>query len=213
MLEFCANIKPFMQPHPAKNPRGDCFACSLTAALQHLFLENPPAFDDVWNYFMQKYYMSDEKGLDCGWTGMEKAIQSAYADGYHTDHEFDLVMPKPRPLSSNIFYENYFADDYTRRLEGWLRSGWIAITDIYFAGGGARDTWNGQFHGNDHFILLDGTREVWERLNPDGSARQLKFYIHVICSVKGAYWIEANELMKSYGAAGWWLIRKADEDR
>jgi hypothetical protein len=211
MIEFCKNVQPFIQPHPTKATGGDCFACSLTAALQHLFPDNPPSFDTVWDYFLQPYYMSEKKGLQQTWPGMEKAIIEACRDGYRTDHKFDIVMPGIREWSSNIFYENYFADDYTRRLEGWLRSGWLAITDIHFAGGGPRDTWNGQFRDNNHFILLDGTREAWKRLSE--TSRKLEFYIHVVCSVKGAYWIETQELMKNYGAAGWWLIRKADEDR
>jgi hypothetical protein len=106
------------------------------------------------------------------------------------------------------------ASDYTRRLEGWLRSGWIAITEINFAGGGAFENGLGRFRDSDHFVLLDGTREVWEKCRPDDpecTARSLIFYIHVVCSVKGAYWIKTKDLMLSHGAAGWWLIRKADE--
>lgn len=216
MREFCHNIQPYMQPKPNKNPGGDCFACTLTATLHHLFPENKPDFDTVWNYFIQKYYMSEEKGLSNTWPGMKKAISGAYADGYYTDNEFDIVMPTFNSnIHSHVFYESNMSSEYTRRLEGWLRSGWVALAEIHYNGGGPRSSWNSQFNDGDHFIILDGIREVWEKIdNPNvpGNARTLSFYIHVVCSAKGAYWISTRELMKNYGAGGWLLVRRSDRD-
>ena len=215
MREFCHNIEPYMQPKPSKNPGGDCFACSLTAILQHLYPENKPSFDTVWNYFMQSnYYMSEKKCLSNTWSGMQKAINESHEDGYNLENTTDLVIPKIKDYSSNIFYESYVDLDYTRRLEGWLRSGWIALTEIHYSGGGPRATWDSRFNDNDHFIILDGTREVWEKIDDISvNARRLNFYIHVVCSAKGSYWISTKELMKNYGAAGWILVRKSDNDR
>lgn len=203
MIEVCLNVKPFMQPHPCKNEGGDCFACALTAILQHLFPERPPKFETVWNYFMQCYYMSKDKGLDNSWYGLNKAISNASSDGYKVDHMFDLVedVDKNEAMYSHAFYlrrpSNYY---YSRRLEGWLRCGWLALADIRFEGDGAFDS-KGQFNDCDHIVVLDGVREVWE----DGG---LENYIHVVCSVKGAYWINTRELLKKHGVGAWWLVRR-----
>jgi hypothetical protein len=206
-IEFCHDVRPFLQPHPSKNPGGDCFACALTSILQYLFPDNPPVFETVWNYFMCDYHKSNEKGLNNTWLGMEKAINEASHDKYSIDHEYDLVLPRYDWASfSYAFYPRLPAEkDYTRRLEGWLRSGWIAITEVNMYGAGIYND-KGQFNDTDHYIVLDGTRESRESTDDDSST--LNFYIHVVCSVNGAYWIRSRELMKKYGAAGWWLIRK-----
>jgi hypothetical protein len=216
MIEFCHNVKPFPQPHPQKNPGGDCFACSLTAVLQHLFPDNPPKFETVWDYFMTKYLNSEEKGLSNTWTGMKKAFSTArYEDGYPLEYTYDLVLPRyDWEHFSYAFYPRIPSDgDYSRRLEGWLRSGWIALTEINMYGPGPFA--DGRYNDTNHFIALDGTRELWEpwKSSSGEESMTLEYYIHVVCSVKGAYWIKTRELMKMYGAAGWWLVRKSQEHK
>lgn len=210
MVEFCYNIKPFLQPKPNKNLDGDCFACALTAALQHLFSENPPSFDTVWNYFLIKYKDSDKEGLSHSWPGIKNAIYKARND-YEIDVEYDFVQPDyENEKWSYAFYRRRPSDSqYTRRLEGWLRSGWVAITEIDMHGNGS--VVNGKLNDIDHTVILDGIREVWEPFD-DGTGRSLNHYIHVVCSVKGAYWIKTQDLLVKYGAAAWWLCRRRENE-
>jgi hypothetical protein len=205
-LEFCLNVESFLQPKPTKNPAGDCFACALTATLRHHFPDKHPDFETVWNYFMQPYYQSEKKGLSNSWSGMQKAVVEAYRDGFEVEHKTDIVMPK---FNLNMFSHPWWCFtphiEYTQRLEGWLRSGWIALTEINF--NGTDRIING--YGIDHFVLVDGVKCEYVQSENSGS---YNYSVHVVCSVKGAYWIDTMEFLKRHGAAGWLLLRK-DERR
>jgi hypothetical protein len=207
MPEYCHNIKPFLQPKPNKNQGGDCFACALTAALQFLFPDNPPDFETVWNYFLTKYKDSDKEGLHQSWPGMKKALQNARYDGYRIDITYDVIRMEFNEAWSHAWFHKTPVTEFTRRLEGWLRSGWVAVSEINMNGDGIYN--NGHFNTTDHFVILDGIKEIWEPWegDPDGGS-SLNNYIHVVCSVKGAYWIETRNLLVKHGAAAWWLCRR-----
>lgn len=207
MKEFCLNITPFMQPKPTRNKGGDCFACSVTAGLRHLFPERPVEFETAWNYFMAET-MGGSKQLNNTWTGMRRALYEADSDGYGMTILSDIVRPT---YDTERFSHNWwgFVPDYeyTRRLEGWLRGGWVAFAEINHEGAGPV-TPEGKLNHPNHFVLVDGAREVWEPSLAVSGARTLLHYVHVVCSAKGAYWIPAYDWLVKHGAAAWWLARR-----
>lgn len=203
MREFCHDIKPFFQPNPRKNPDGDCFACALTAALQFLFPDEPPDFEKVWNYFV-----CENGVLSNTWPGMRKAIYASFSDGYRMDVLADIVRPTFGDIETFSYPWWHFipGKEYTDRLEGYIRSGFVALTEIDMQGRGPmRD--DTHYNSINHFVLLDGVRSDWEPWG-DGKGARLTHYVHVVCSVKGSYWIELSEFLRKYGGSGWWLIRR-----
>jgi hypothetical protein len=206
MNQIYLNVEPYLQPKPTKNPGGDCFACALTAALSNLFPENKPTFEQVWDYFYNNYYNSENKGLHNSWTGMDKALFRAKVD-YDIEHEYHFVQPVyDGTMRSNTFYMSMnLPNDYIRALEGRLSSGWIMLAEISYKGEGAFNS-NGQFNDSDHFVVIDGIKEEWERVSE--TAKMLCLYVHIVCSVKGVYWIKVRDLLYKYGTGAWWCVRK-----
>jgi mannose-6-phosphate isomerase-like protein (cupin superfamily) len=147
---------------------------------------------------MQTYYMSDKKGLNNTWSGMNKAIVEAYRDGYRVEHIKDIVKPEFNLDNFGYAWWSFYPEtEYTTRLEAWLKSGWIAISEVSLNG----VEHIGSGYGTDHFVVVDGAKAVWE----DNS---LKHYVHVVCSAKGTYWINTRDFLVKHGAAAWILIRK-----
>lgn len=216
MSEFCHGIKPFLQPHPTKNEGGDCFACALTAILQHLYPKNPPSFEQCWNYFIGKYYYkSDKDCLDHGWPGMRKALCKACDDGYKLDFEADIVKPEyDIETFSYAWWSFKPVSKYAQRLEGWLRCGYIALTEIDFYGKGAI-TPEGYNNSINHIVVLDGIKTYWKNRYDDNgkwSSASQEHEVHVVCSVKGEYWINIREFLTKYGGAGWWLVKRRNNE-
>lgn len=202
MREVLLGVQPFMQPSPARNPGGDCFACAVTAGLRHLFPERPIAFDAAWDLFV------DPKSgrLSNTWHTMRSALYRAHSLGYETEITADIVDPRFDPERWSYAWWSHFPElRYAHRLEGWLRGGWFALTEISFAGGGPL-TSDGFHRPTDHFVLLDGIRHAREDLG-DGCSG-VRQYVHVVCSVKGAYWMRLLEFLMNYGGSGWWLCRR-----
>lgn len=198
MREVFLGVQPHLQPKPNRNASGDCFACALTAAMRHLFPDRPPPFEQVWSWF-EGEYSTGGKCLSNGWEGMRCAIQGgAPRAGYPLDTACDVCQPS--------FFAHLWPHDfhwqppeglYSQRLEAYLRAGYVALTCIAFDGPGPVTP---EFYTNmaDHFVLLDGVRE------PELNHRE----IHVVCSVKGGYWISEMRLLRQYGAGAWWLVRR-----
>lgn len=212
MREFCHGIAPCPQPSPARNPGGDCFACALTAVMAHLFPEDPPAFDRVWEWFKTNYLGETEKRALCNtWHGMGNAISEAHRDGYDVEHLVDGIVPLPDFARSPApFGMEINEQDYAYRLEGWLRSGWLALTEIEQHPTG-KGPWrsDGYRRSVNHFVVIDGVRYGWEYEGEAGSRfGSMRFYARVVCSASGAYWIRVSDLLASHGAAAWRLVRR-----
>lgn len=209
MIEVCLNVQPFMQPHPVRNLGGDCFACAATAAVRHLFPERPPEFNRVWDWFVPK----GESGPNNTWPGMRRALYAAFSDDYEMQIVADIIRPEFTPDQwSHAWFQFVPAGEYARRLEGYLRSGWVALAEINYAGSGPV-TPDGKLNTTDHFVLLDGVKTGYEDcFGSDGKRLGAveREYIHVVCSAKGPYWITAHDLLVKHGAAGWWLVRRRD---
>lgn len=206
-VEFALGIEPTMQPNPVRTLRGDCFACAMTSVLNHLFPDKPPGFDKTLSYFTDTYYNSDEQFTNSTWRGMDKAIINALRDGYKLEHRVDMVRPVYDRMDtwSYAFYPHCPTMEYAYRLEGWFRCGWVALAEINMAGKGAVNA-DGTHNSTDHFVAIDGVRYGFEPMSSGGS--QCNFYVHVICSVKGAYWIKIDDFIQRHGAAAFYVVRR-----
>jgi hypothetical protein len=199
-------VEPVPQPHPYRNPGGDCFACSLLAVLRHLAPEfDAPTFEDTDRWFTAKT-TSGTPTTDNTWYGMDKALWAARADGWPiewmveqaTVPQFDVRRwGHTWPIQED-------ARGYGRRLQAWLSAGWIGLTSVLYDGSGPY-TPDLLLRSSDHFLILDGARQrgddhFWN--NPE---------IHVVCSAKGDYWVDAQKWQRGYGGWSWLLIRRKDE--
>ena len=212
MREILLGIQQVPQPSPAKNNGGDCFACSLTAAFRHLFPETEIDFDKIWGAFTTTYYKSEKTCTDNTWSGLERATR-AVANQYdlriEVDH--DILIPRFRPDTwSHAWFSYAPQGEWTEAVERYLRSGYVILTEINFAGVGPVSRGEGgrlYFNGTNHIVVVDGARQIWEKFE-DGQGSSLNYYVHVVCSSKGAYWIRTLDFLKDHGAAGWFLLRR-----
>lgn len=207
-----------MQPSPERNLGGDCFACAFTAIMQHLFPEDPPTFDECFEYFASQYadWYDEDNNVHPGnkftnntWTGFyTSAILHAIRDEEHDyplEYFADLVVPLFDPEDRSYSFYNYLpTTSWARRLEAWLSAGWIAVAEIDSEGRGPIRL-DGITNDINHFIIVDGMKYEWKSI--DEKSKSLNYLIHVVCSSKGAYWVNCDDLLRKYGAAGLWLIR------
>src|SRR5690606_33803683 len=145
------------------NPGGDCFACVFTAAMRHLFPDRAPTFDDVYSWFVAKNSSGGEV-LDNTWTGFARAIFRAREAGYAIQEALEIVWGNELLWGGVERFDYTFGPPideglYARRLEGYVRGGWLAITMILFDGSGPVK--DGRLNAGDHFVLLDGIRSGW----------------------------------------------------
>jgi hypothetical protein len=192
-----------MQPRPVKNEGGDCFACALMAILCHLFPESPPSFDEVFNYFVEKYANSDKTHVGCVWFGFKNAVDRAKENGVNIEIKNDFIQPKFNPeIHTHCFWTYSPVHEWSERLEKILTEGWIAVSAIDYGGNGPVDC-AGRINQDNHFIVIDGCKCI----KPQNTG-MWRYEAHVVCSVKGDYWIDTNELLRKHGAAALWLIRR-----
>ena len=216
MIEVLAGAERVPQPQPAKNGGGDCFACATLAMMRHLFPEDPPSFDQVWNWWVHTN-PDDSRHLSNTWGQADAVAAHARVDGYPLEFTYDRVMPSELRTSvwSYAFPLEISTADYARRLEGYLRGGWLALTEIDADGRGPYSP-SGQRHSINHFVLLDGIRSGWSEprdLESGGTSRSLQHHVHVVDSSRaapegGAYWREIRRWLISHGGAGWALFRR-----
>lgn len=201
MIEYCAGVTPFPQPSPARNPGGDCFACALTAMLRHFWPDRPATFAQAYGCYAQ------ENGtIRNVWHGHATAFHAAGQHDYRLEVAQDIVAPVLNPRQWSHPWWLFLPErDYARRLEGWLRSGWLAVSEINFEGAGPV-TPDFRLNTTNHVVLLDGVRVAFEEDDVIGG-QVAREYVHVVCSAKGAYWIGARDLLLRHGAAGWQLAR------
>lgn len=211
MGEVLRNAVPVVQPSPAMNPGGDCFACALTAALRTLFPERDIQLRDVWNACMTgRAWGKDEPIINNNWKGMRANIYKAKSDlDLELETMVDFVQPHIDPEDWSCAWVGIgFGVDYTYRAEAWLAAGWLLLADIQFAGEGPLNS-EGQLRGTDHTVLIDGARNVWV---PTASGSYLAHEVHVVCSVRGAYWIKTMDLQRKHGAGAWRMVRRMERN-
>jgi hypothetical protein len=200
MIEVCLGIAPVMQPSPHINPGGDCFACATAAGINHLFPDRPLSVEEAENL-----YKTEEGTLSNHWAGYRSALYNAVTAGYQIEIVADMITPQFDPQQWSYPWWSVRPEaEYARRLEGWLRGGWVALTEIRLDGHGPFDE-HGRAYSIDHAVLVDGIRMGWEPISELSST--VREYVHVVCSRKGAYWIALRDFLHNHGAAAWWLFR------
>lgn len=209
MKEICLGVEPFHQPSPVVNPGGDCFACALFAILRHL-QPGAVSFEQCLEFFREKYHNSEEEFYNCTWPGFKSAVERAKEQlGIKVRIIYDFVEPRYRPaIHSHAFWTFLPLQEWGKRLESYLSEGWVAAAVIDFDGRGALLP-DGTFNEHNHFITIDGFRSSEQPHPTVAGAQIIVNEAHVACSVKGAYWIDVTDLLKKYGAAALWLVRKS----
>lgn len=261
MIEVCHNIPRVVQPTPARNPGGDCFACATTAGLRFLYPERTVELDDVWDMFVVEYYdgkaqdnlqklrtavgqflrggMSDvgdaslesvykevsaeapKTTVNNTWGGFPEVLERVSHEWGRLEITWDMVEPHfdrnhGRPSWSYAWRVQDLSLDYARRLEGWLRGGWVAWTEIKMHGGGPYKVdadgvvW---MNSIDHFILIDGVRHRYVEERDENGKFQYgswKDEIHVVDSshLNLTGWHDTMKFTRSHGASSWWLARR-----
>lgn len=207
MREILQGVVPYPQPSPRRNPGGDCFACTLTAAVRHIYPENPIDFNVAWEAFLVKSIGGSDV-LSNIWPTMAHAAPYAlWEHGYRLDVHKDIVMRETNlDRYSHAWYRAQPEQDFSKRLEAWLSAGWVAIAEMNYAGEGPY-TPDGKINHTDHFVILDGQRGFWKKSETNPGCASWENETHVVCSAKGAYWIDTGQLMLRHGVAGLILLR------
>lgn len=217
--EIFLNVKQFPQPYPVKNQGGDCFACAFTAAFKHLFPEKDILFDNVFDYFKTTYYNSDKECLDNCWCGYTRMLNNAINDGLNIEYKTDIIYPDFS--ETNRFPYSWFKFNVRskmfEKIFNLLSEKNLLIFTIDNGGRGPvyYDFNDNRYYNNstNHLVLVDGIKSCWEPIeNLDNDCKAFHYYIHVVCSAKGCYWVKLDDFIDKYGAAAWWQIRRNDNE-
>lgn len=133
--------------------------------------------------------------------------------GWETPFRLEVVQDPWLPLvdreGRNVSPIPYYlpGQRWHQRVEAYLAGGWVGYMPILhepkwpaFLHQREDGTWG--HTTDDHMVLLDGIRHyVAERYNEDGTFHSgtYKQDAHVVCSVKGGFWIEDSELLRMHG--------------
>jgi hypothetical protein len=220
MKSFCANVPVIPQRSPSRNPGGDCFAAALNAAMSFMFGESAPSYDECWEAFQSEQTSGNgEKWIHLGntWPGMRDALYKLSGSGWKLEIFADTVAPRAEDPERFSYCWGAKVDGYewARRLDAWLRAGYLALGEVMLNGCETGE-WcvgsNGrpQRNTNDHFVLYDGVRCGWRSHEVVPGASSLVYQVHVVCSSRGgrAYWIDVDEHLRNHGAGGWWLVAR-----
>lgn len=218
-IDFCLNIQPTPRPSPPFNTGGDCFICATRSIFVHLFPENPPSCSQVAEWW--EYRDPDTNKPNPGtrsyqntWYGQENMCNRAsYDSGYKVEHFMDFIYPAyDFKFFSHGWGHANSGYEYERRIEAWLKSGWVILAEINYNGEGPVNKHGFKNHP-DHFIVLDGVRQQLEDGPFDETGKILSHsligYIHVVCSAKGMYWIKTDDLTFKHGLGAFYIIRRS----
>lgn len=155
------------------------------------------------------------------WSGFRDVLYKMSSAFGRLEITWDMVEPRfdshsGHPPWSFAWRVQDLSIDYTRRLEGWLRGGWVAWTEIAMHGGGPYTVKpDGSVWANsiDHFILIDGVRQRYiEERDADGAFKYGRYVdeIHVVdsSSLNLTGWHEVMQFTRKHGASSWWLARR-----
>lgn len=206
--EVCLGVAPFTQPSPARNPGGDCYACATYSLLRHFRPDSAETFDGVWNRY--RFYAEDAPGVtypegterwytDNTWTGYGKVL-TLLGKEYGLSHKYELIPPDYNVERRSAPWFTGYLTSWHDALAAHIDAGHLLFTSIRFSPSGQRQ--RGGLHDTDHAILIDGYRLVWVPAGIPGSLAQVIEY-HVVCSARGAYWIDQDTLVWCHGFSSW----------
>jgi hypothetical protein len=208
-IELCLNIIPVLQSKPHINENGDCFACALSAILNHLFPENAPCLQQVFDYWKHPS-IGGTLVLNNTWCGLLGTLKLVNEE-FPIEFKYDFIIPDSPERFPYCFWSFRPYHEWTNRLEQFLKEGWVALTVINQDGLGPLDK-NGDLVVDNHYIVLDGVRRTWVQHPTVASAHIQTNEIHVVCSAKGCYWIDCRDLLSKYGAAAICVVRRKTND-
>lgn len=212
MSEILLGVERVPNPQPHRNEGGDCYACTLIAALVHLFPEqDAPTFEDCDRWFTGRTTSGDATTNNT-WRGMDSALWHARADGFDLEVAYDMVVPQFDPRQWGYGWPVVWAgDQYVRRLEAWLAAGWLALTVINLDATGPL-TDDLKIWTTDHFLLLDGARQFWQEAEHGASGQS---EVHAVDSstrdITG--WHDVRKWERGFGGTPWMLVRPDRRER
>ena len=209
MIDICLNIEPFLQPSPARNAGGDCFACALLAGLRHLHPQQNWDFDRAFDAFKVES-VGGSIVMNNSWIGMQQVLSAVEPILNVTT---DIAAPKiDLDVWSHAWFRGGYCEEYVEKLAKYLSDGAVIFSEIMFSGTGPIGPRGGWNH-IDHFVILDGIKEVWKE-DKTSCGMEFKTHCHdirVVCSARGAYWIDLRDLLHKHGAGGWIIARRGQK--
>lgn len=193
------------------NPGGDCFACATLAMARHFWPDEAAAYtvaDAVEWWRTQPVHGRDELHVGNTMSYARRSLMNLPAP-----MQLDVMTDPWYPRIDNEHQPHglvYGVQGYAERVEAYLAAGWIGFTDLIFApeaphflkpnpDGGYWNT------SADHNVLIDGIRTVIVGdEEPYGTHIS---EVHIVCSVKGGYWIDHTDLLREYGGRFVWWCR------
>lgn len=219
--ELLLGVEPVPQPSPGINDGGDCFACATLAMLRHWWPDEAAPLtvaDMVECWRTQPVHGKEEPTVGNHIHVADRSLHNLPFDlDIHTDPFVPLISDREQ-MHSPVWGVRHYAE----RVEAYLAAGYVGYTTIRFAPDAPHmlspkppdDTTTGVHRGywnasTDHIVLIDGVREfVRGEEEPYGSHIT---EVHIVCSVKGGYWIEDRELLRWHGGMFIWWCRPRRE--
>lgn len=213
--EVCLNVPVIYQEKPTRNKGGDCFAYAFMAGLHHFYPENKISLDDLWECFMGKYVGGDPC-LCNSWNFYKKTFIHLISQGYILEFKSDIVLPDYSD-TDRWGYDYYHFNNHKEffdRVYALISDGWLLLFSIDNDGRGPA-TWNAEEqkcykNSINHLVLVDGIKAQWDDVDGMEGCRAFHYYIHVVCSTKGEYWIRLDDFIYRNGAAAWWQFIRLD---
>lgn len=223
--ERLAGVEAVPQPSPGINPGGDCFACATLAIVRHWWPET--AADVTVADVVEWWRTQPVYGKDDLVVGNHIHVADRSLRNMPEPFRLDVVTDPFVPLiddHSQMHSPVWGAPHYSDRIEAYLAAGFVGLTSIRFApdaphmlspkpaeqrgGSGVhRDYWNAS---TDHIVLIDGWR-TYVRGDEEPFGTHVDD-LHIVCSVKGGYWIEDRELLRWHGGMFiWWCRPRLDK--
>lgn len=213
MSEILLGVQHVPQPSPGINPGGDCFACATLAMVRHFWPDQTADISvaDVVEWWRNAPTTSGGVAMNNNMNWADRSLHNTPFDlDVYTDPFVPLINDHHQPHSPIWGV----GGKYAPRVEAYLAAGWVGFTDILFAPDAPHflkpkpegGYWN---TSTDHNVLIDGLRTYVEGDKEPYGAHVDE--VHIVCSVKGGYWIRVDELLRSYGGLFiWWCRPRRD---
>lgn len=214
MREVLLGIKPFPQPHPTRDPGGDCGPCALKSIIDHLYPDRPVAFEATDNLWQTPAHGGGTIRSPTWLCAHRHLPLNARELGY--DIEAHILFRQPTFDTDHFpgeWWTHMPMEGWTLDLEAYLSAGWVGLVPINAAGSGPQSP-DGKWNGTDRWVVIDGVRqaEVEYTSDPGNGPTTWKakeYEVHVVCSARGTYWIGVRQFLMRHGAAGVILYRRA----
>lgn len=216
MRQVLHNVAQVPQPSPGISEGGDCFACAGLTIARHFF---PEAADlsvaDAVQWFDDTYYNSDKHFTNNTISYAPSAFgESPFSFEVHTDPFAPVLY-----MGSQPFWPVWWPESFEERVEAYLSAGWLGFAGMSFEphefglGEPIPDKPHHHWkHSTDHMVVIDGYRSYWLRDHTESAAvGTFEHDLHVMCSVKGGYWIGAKDWLALHGGMFIWWVRPKEE--